>query len=854
MKQRTKLRAKSGSKSGSKSVTKLAAKPSVNVRVMIANQPRPKRKTQKTWKTKVGIASVMAVAIGSVVGGIGLAIQLMVNPGAGAWLRWIIPGWEYLPLTGNLPQSLNEIRANANNAGLQVGNPIYLSTYPGFTKRAIGFDDFLLPIYKPQSHCSNGTVETGTAANGTIPIDCQQLVELRVYRPQSTAMQLPGRGTGLELLDQINIKGMEELTAIAPLINASIVKSGSSRLLPLTTVTFVEGQAPLPGAWFHLSGEWKRGSSRLVYGQMIRYDPTRADLQWLVSWTSPAEQFPTWQQMTGDAKTELVVNQTLGLEPHFQVYQFAALPSPAKPVQVEEISLKESALDEKSYDHALLLARNGLWTPALKQLQALKSTHPWSSVAQAQLDLVAFHANITQAQADRDWASPRQQILALLMDGRWSEAMTVLKTAHSNGYTTTTLLADTSDRLWRRVEIALRVDPRQMDAQRWGVLFTAIRQDRNAALTWLRTQTQTTGNNLQVQDVLALLDAPSTPAVIAASDSNNSSISPITNLNRQIIGSARPQPIVDSAAWLRPNSAPLPTLAPSQTWYAIDVIQFHDGQQWQFAPFPDSFSDSFIDSSTNSPVTDNQQSTAQTIWNHLGLANDSQIEIIVGAGTQSQIIQATVHAVQLNNGTLQLLAIGEVPAGVALVSMNTVPALAMTLSTLPWVNASENLTLTTLSQQNPTWSEALLTSLWTELQQTGQALPPSVVDSDTFLREFGQWSVQLMELTGEGQPEAVLTLEITPENTPENTPSTVVSEVTVSSPFNTSTELRTQLRTQTLIFSQGGQLIYSDFRGDKTQSIQAIAELGDGNPPALIIGDARGYRVEQWSVVNQRFE
>ena len=836
------LGSKSAATSGAKSVTQLGSKPSVKVRVLIANQPRPKRNPWKTWKTKVGIVGIMGVAIGTVVGGIGLAIQLMVNPGSVAWLRWIIPGWEYLPLTGHLPKTLSEIRANANEAGLQIGNPIYLSTYPGFTRDSIGFDDFLLPIYAPQSHC----------ALGTPSIACQQLVELRVYRPQAPSMQLPGKESGLELLDQLDIKGMEELSAIAPLINASIVKSGSSRLLPLTTVTFVEGQAPLPGAWFHLSGEWKRGSSRSVYGRMIRYDPARADLQPLVSWTSPAEQFPDWQQITGDAKTELVVNQTLGLEPHFQVYQFAALPSPAKPVQVEEISLKESVLDHKTYDHALLLARNGLWTPALEQLEALQQIPSWSSAAQAQLDLVTFHANIAKAQADRDWASPRQQILALLIDGRWSEAMTVLKTAHTNGYTTATLLADTSDRLWRRVETALRVNPRQLDAQRWGVLFTAIRQDRNAALDWLRKQTQMTGKAPQVQDVLALLDTPSTPTVLAASDSANTSASPVVNINRQIIGSARPQPIVDSAAWLRPSSSPLPTPASYQTWYAIDVIQFHDGQQWQFAPFTSLFANSSTNSSTNSSPSgsssiENTLSTAQAIWNYLGLTDDPQIQIMLGTGTQPQIIQATVHAVQQTNGTLSLLAIGDLPAGVSLVSRNTAPALAMTLLTLPWVSASESLTLTTLSQQNPTWSEALLSSLWTELQQTGQTLPPSVIDSDTFVQEFGQWSVQLMELTGEGQPEAVLTLEITPL---ELTPSTRVSEVSSSSTSNTSTESRTQ----TLIFSQEGRLIYSDFRGEKTQSIQAIAELGDGTPPALIIGDSQGYRIEQWSVSNQRFE
>jgi hypothetical protein len=815
----------------------------VRVKVLVQETVRPRR---QTWQTKLLTTGLVGVLFAAALGGTWLAIRLIVNPGSVGWMSRLVPNWDQSSLVGQAPQTLSEIRVTATAAGFQVGNPIYLSTYPGLSRGETGFDDLLLPIYQPQSYCeTNDSLET-----------CQRLVELRAYRPQAAALRLLGGEPGLELLDQLPVGGLEEHFVIAPLVNASIADQGSTRKLPFTSVMFVDSEAPLPGAWFHLSGAWQRGSSRTVYGQIIRYDPVRARLHSIERWTSPAEQFPAWQQVTGQ-ETNLVVNQTIGLEPKFQVYQLAALRSPAKPVQVNLITLAETGLDDRAYKHGLLLARNGLWTLAQQQLEASKAANPsWSTAAQAQLDLVSLHAAITKAQADRDWASPRQQLLALLMDGRWAEALTVLQTAHENGYTLNSLLTDPADRLRQRVETTSRINANSA-VQSWGVLLTAIHEDRGKAIEWLKKQPQVVVSDQQMQQLLALLETPSAPVVIAAAASEpvaaaatvatetvegeTLAISAPTAFPSQIIGTAVGQSTVDWAGGLRPDPENTLALSQNQSWYEIQVLQFQDGQRWQSFPF------------ANLPLSEDPTQTARSLWQLLGLTHNAQIHLVSGMNTaQPQITPVTIRAVQWQNGTLNLLAAGDTTSA-------AVPALAMTLSSLSWQQPAAVLTLTHLNQQYPEWAAVLLPVLWQELQQTGQLLPVSLPNANALLKEFGFWSFQLMDLTGDRQLEGVLTIAMTDFSSTNfssansaQTNSAAVSEVATAHANPHAVN-----HTKTLIFSSQGSLLYSDLNQD-AQSLQAIVDLngdlGSNELPALIIHNGQGYRIEQWSTQHQRFE
>ena len=442
------------------------------VRVLVSQQPLP---TQRRSLQQSGLPWVVAIAtIFLLSGGSWFAARLIVNPGS--WLRGILPEWNQ----GANLQTLAGIRTEAAKAGQSVGQAIALAN-----------GTVLLPILAPQPHCQN----------------CTQIAELRAYRASAQA--------SYELVDRLSTPGIEELMAIAPLTTSRVTSAGSSRKLPLTHITAMESP-PDAAVWLCLSGEWQRSSTQTLYGQIVRYDAQRDRLQPILNWTSPAAELPRWQQITGSATPELWINQSIGLEPQFQVYQVRSPNAPGKLVQLEAIGLTESVLEDSTYEHGLLLARNGLWSVALTSLQRAKTVQGsnWSAQAQAQLDLIALHAQQTQQQADRDWASPAQQITALLIDGRWAAAFDRLKAARANGYDIKSLLVANADLFWQRIDAALRVDSGQIEVQRWGTLLQAAQHDRPTAIAWLKqtlNQAQPSLSAQQTQQIFALLDLVDVP-------------------------------------------------------------------------------------------------------------------------------------------------------------------------------------------------------------------------------------------------------------------------------------------------------------------------------------------------------
>jgi hypothetical protein len=785
-------------------------------------------------------AMTLTGAIALVVSGSWLAVRLIVNPGSVGWLSWLLPDWNQLALGKQAPQTLADIEAKATQAGLLMGRPMYLSMYPGLASTAIGFNDMVLPLFAPRQHCDQpiplGSHET---------LGCGQLVELRVYRPTTARLQ---KATAFELVDRITVAGPEELSVVAPLADAGIVSPGSTQALPLTDVSPVEGTAPA-GVWLHLSGHWQRGSNQMVYGQVVRYDPLLKRLQPMLSWTSSVGQLPRWQSITGDASADLVVDQTIGLEPHFLVYQFQSHHSLMQAAQLQAIGLTESAIHSRAYDHALLLARNGEWSLALKQLQTVKQqsrASDWSTAAQAQLDLIALHARITKAQADRDWASPMQAIMAELIDGRWSEALTLLKTARANRYDIASWLTTTSDRLWRRVEAALRVEAHQPDLQRWGMLLLAVRQNREKAIAWLHQQPHA---DPQVQHVLALLDplpTPTAPVEVASvdpvaepasdvptADSTGSvEVASPSQASSQIIGTAIAVSDVDPSDWLIPSPQTRLSLDANQTWYQVQVLGVQSGGQWQSAPFSEALA-------SHSSATQ----AAQTAWHQLGFTSQSSLQIETGAGTpQAQTTLAQVRAIQIKNGQLTLLVAGDQLPASGRSPESATPTFLALLNATQWVQPIATLTLANLSQQNPAWTQRLVPVLLSELKQTGHPLSLSVAEqsgSTAASEEWQHWSVQLADLTGDRQPEAILTLQL---DAPALTTTTTEIRDSASS---------SQLRT--LIFSHQGTLLYSDLR-HPDRSLIAMTDLGAQIPPALIIRTSQGYQVLRWSNQTGQFE
>lgn len=760
------------------------AKVPVKVRVWVTERSQAPR---ASWKTALFTAALLTGAVGLIVGGSWLALRLIVNPSSLTWLSHILPSWSGFSVPQ--PQTLAEITAEVSQSGQTVGQPIYFSTYAGMTRQRVGFHDVLVPILQAGKHCNSRSGR-----------NCAAIVELRVYCPTTRSAD-SNKGVAYELVDRIAVTGPEELAAIAHLTHTSITQ-GSTRTLPLTTVDFIAGKAPTEGIWLHLSGEWKRGS-RVLYGEVIQYDPERQRLYSVQAWSSPAGQLPQWQQVTGDDKAELVVDQTIGLEPHFQVYQLKPSRSLAQPVSLEAVSLTEAALSNRTYANGLLLARHGLWSSALQVLQAVKQKGTWSGAAQAQLDVVALHAKITQTQADRDWASPTQQILAQVIDGRWSKALSLLKSAHSSGYDIENLLQRNVDRLWQRIEAALRVNPRQADLQTWGTLVLAVKQNRQQAIAWLRKQPVT--ENRAIEQTLTLLEpSPVAPRPIASAPAPAPASLPAATTvpaAAGLIGAVSPITTVQSADWF---TAAALTLESQQAWYQVEVVGFDDGQQWQQR----------LTGVEVAATPASQQ--AQKLLNFLGLS-DPQLQIVAWQGaTPVQTLAATVKAVQVQQGKLTLLAaadeISEADRFSAIV--------AVTPNTVAWTQPSATQTLAELAQQ-PNWSETLIPQLWQDLQTAN--LVPSATQTSNPLQTIGNWAVQLMELTGDQTPEAVLTIELDADPQP-----------------------------RTVIFSESSML-YSDLQ-NPNRFLLAIANRNNSDLATLIVMDTQELIVQEWSSQHQRFE
>jgi len=496
-------------------------------------QPMPQARPQQTgsWQTNLLVTTLLLSAILGMGGGGFLAAQFIFNPTALSWLPGSKP-----PGAEPSAQTFKEIQAEAYKSGEVAGTPLYISTYPGFQKGALGQDDFLLPIYASSM--------------------LEKMTELRVYR----SLEIGGK-TVFELKDRIAIEGPSEAEAIAPLTASAQVIQGSDRLLPLSEVDFVEGKAPAPGIWLQISGEWARSGSQVVYGRLLHYDPLRTRFHTLLTWTSPAGELPRWQQITGNTQTELLVNQTVGLEPHFQVYQMKARKSLADALQLEAIALTKPALKGRTYENALLLAQNGLWASARELLELVKQNNAWSATAQAQLDLVKLHAQATQVQADRTWASPTQQILALLMDGRWTKALSQLKTAHQNGYDVINFLNTNVDRLLPQVETSLMVNPGEADVLRWGTLMTATQRNNRDAVIWLQKHQAPA----DLQQILALLNLPTDNTFITP-NTEPPEPKPANKVAAKRPAPDRPAPAaltqVRPPLSLRSESPPLPTPQP----------------------------------------------------------------------------------------------------------------------------------------------------------------------------------------------------------------------------------------------------------------------------------------------------
>jgi len=770
-------------------------------------RPQPRSRSNKgQWFISMLTISGLLAGAALVVGGGWVGIQLMVDPNALSWANRFLPGSMQIPISNQQPvQTIAEIQAEIRALKLIPGEAIFLPTQHQFSVGNAAH--LVVPVQLDRPQCQ---------------YQCQQIVELRVYAPV-LALPLPGQEETYRLVSQVAVQGIEESLVLAPLQGTGVARQSTNRLLPLTDLNLFEGNVPNSGVWLYLSGQRLQGDRTIAYGHVIHYNPDRTFLNLMLQWASPTGKPPTWQAMTGGELPELAIDRTVGMEPNFQLYQIQPLAFPADPIQLQFVSLDEPALGHPAYRQALRLARSGLWSDGLRSLQSFKVKQktdkqiPWTAAAQAQMELIRLHAEVTQAQATQAWVSPSQQLLAKLIDGRWNEALKLLQANPDRFQDAIALLNSNADRLLSRVEAAQEIDSAQNDARIWGTLILAAQKGRPQAVAWLRQQPGNAGTSLSV--VNPILNRQETANLTAAIPQHSS----------QIVGAAHRLGQVNLAGWQQPSQNKPLTSADGYTWYQVEVAHFQDGERWQRLP---------IKMPQLSPGK-----AGDYLWRLLGLDVNNQIDVLLWTAAGRQHVSATVRALRLDRGQLWLLATAKPDSSIPSTRSSSLPhPFAFTANALRWLTPPTT-TLAELSQQQPQAVAALVPALWRELQQADYLSSADLPPLEQKLQRLGALSVQRIDLTGNQQPDTVVMLS-----------AAVLARLQETEAAELLAEDPPPSKTHTAIFSAGGRLLYSEFSDAAGQSAIAIATLSDGDLPVLVIDGPHNYSLKRWSTPNQRFQ
>lgn len=294
-----------------------------------------------SWEASLLAIALLLSSAGLVMGGIWLSIQIFVNPDAATWVNQLLPWTNSSFVKGDAPQTLTQIRKSLSHMGQISGKPLPLETTSNLQAKSL-----LLPVVKRQLNCQN---------------DCEQIVELRLYQLASSYRPLLPGETYYQLVNQLPVEGPEESFAFAPFVNSENPNQGSTRPLPLSELHRFTGTTA-PGVWLYLKDQRVQAGTAIAYGHIVYCNPSQNHLSLILAWTSSTGQ-PQWQEVTGGGMPELVVNQTVDMEPQLRVYQVKPLQFVLNPIQMEEISLREPALKEQAYQNALFIAQSGLWSP-----------------------------------------------------------------------------------------------------------------------------------------------------------------------------------------------------------------------------------------------------------------------------------------------------------------------------------------------------------------------------------------------------------------------------------------------------------------------------------------------------------
>jgi hypothetical protein len=125
------------------------------------------------------------------------------------------------------------------------------------------------------------------------------------------------------------------------------------------------------------------------------------------------------------------------------------------------------------------------------------------------MDLIRRHAQVAKGQAEGSWASPGQQVMANLIDGRWQIALQAFQDSAAASQETAAILRGDTGRLAKRIKTALQLNPAETDLISWNSLLIAAQNNPNPAIAWLKKEKVAPKDRLAITTLIQRLDSSS---------------------------------------------------------------------------------------------------------------------------------------------------------------------------------------------------------------------------------------------------------------------------------------------------------------------------------------------------------
>ena len=695
-------------------------------------------------------------------------LQLMLDPDALPWLQ-AIP-WAGAD-QGATSLTLKDLDASLRATGYVRGEPI--SLHSG-TRPAV----LLIPIQ--------------AQAGKTI-----QTLQLYQVYPGSQ------HNDRLQLMTTVEVASLSPDAVLAPFSGLAQRPESTPTNFPFNQLTLLPPSPSGDNTWLTLEGRWQQQGITLRYGQLLYVDPDSAQVSLLTPWSSPVDQLPSWVDLDGVDPSDILVNETVGLEPALtglQVLKQQGM-GPKRWLQPVLFTVAPISRNDQmhTYQSSLRLARLRLWGEAHRQLQQLKAAlkpKEWPPEAEAQLRLIDYHAHQTQLQADQDWSSPQQHLLALLVDARWESALNQLEQSPELLNPLLRRLSTDDGRFWNRVLAATSLPQPDPAVYVWGGLSLQAQDSPQAAQSWFDRQQVAAAVRQRYQTVLH--PAPPNPLLGgkpgADLDRRNGLVGDPTQRSVQaVVGEVIAVDDPDFSHWYAPDAMVKTGMPTTAQWYVVRLQSVQAADSWQpdYTPW------------STSP---------EQLWLTLADALQPSLKLLRWVSFNEGITQElAIRGVAVENGQVKLLATGP------RLDPAPFPPLAFSPNALVWLNPAQ--------ASHPSGNQ-VITPIMQEILRHQEPLPEA--DSYALASLLTEIYSHQLDLTGDGKPDQVLTFD----------PSAVDQLLNLGVRCDRTAH-------KTVILDDQGTVLYSDLF--QPQTLVALTNPAAGGALGLLVYGSFGYRLQMWS-------